>query len=91
MVVEAAVMLEAGWNDLTTEGWLIRVDDVTAKRRLMERNRLTETEAKVRMNKQLRGDKYSEQVSAVIDNSNLSLDELPSTVLSALAETIQRK
>ena len=41
-VVEAAVLLRAGWESMIDEVWLVAVQRRTALRRLMERNGLDE-------------------------------------------------
>jgi len=53
VVIEAAVMLEAGWNDLCTSLWVVHVDPLVARERLMARNSLTREEADKRINAQM--------------------------------------
>ncbi|MGB1598196.1 MAG: dephospho-CoA kinase, partial [Promethearchaeia archaeon] len=44
-VMEAAVLLEAGWHDIVDEVWVVVVPEAEAKRRLMARNALSEEDA----------------------------------------------
>lgn len=52
VVLEAAVLLEAGWADLVQRVWVICVEPATAVRRIMQRNGLSEEEARQRVNYQ---------------------------------------
>ena len=47
-VVEAAVLIEAGWLPLADEGWLVTAGPETARQRLMERNGLSPEQAESR-------------------------------------------
>jgi dephospho-CoA kinase len=46
VIVEAAVLVEAGWEDLFDEVWVVTVPEETACRRLMARNQLSEEQAR---------------------------------------------
>jgi dephospho-CoA kinase len=52
-VLEAAIMLEAGWRDLVDELWVVSVPVPAAQSRLMQRNSLTEEQALARINAQV--------------------------------------
>eukprot|EP00953_Heterococcus_sp_UTEX-ZZ885_P027803 14874-Heterococcus_DN1.PRE.9 len=52
VVLEAAIMLEAGWRDLVDELWVTSVPVPTAQSRLIQRNNLTEEQALARINTQ---------------------------------------
>lgn len=70
LILEAAVMLEAGWEDLVTDMMLVTyVDRDLAKTRLMERNSLSEEEALKRINAQMTN---SERLTRVCDNGTTS-------------------
>jgi phosphopantetheine adenylyltransferase/dephospho-CoA kinase len=45
-VMEAAVMIEAGWVDIVDEVWVVLVPPDVAKERLMSRNHLSEVMAR---------------------------------------------
>ena len=53
VVVEAAVMLEANWQDLVQSLLVVAVEQTEALRRLCVRNSLSETEANERINSQI--------------------------------------
>ncbi len=44
MVLEAAVLVEAGWAKLVDQVWVVEVDQDTSIRRLMARNGLSKEE-----------------------------------------------
>ena len=52
-VVEAAVLLEAGWDDMADEVWAVIVSESSAVERLMKRNGLSEEAAKQRLGSQM--------------------------------------
>lgn len=85
VVLEAAVMIEAGWQDLVSCLWVINVDREVALRRLMTRNNLNEEDARRRINAQLTNEERSVHANLVINNSAGSIDDLEQTVRAAYA------
>jgi dephospho-CoA kinase len=69
IVVDAAVLLESGMNDLVDEIWLVYVDHDTQIKRLMDRNNLTLDEAEVRIKSQMPFEEKIKYSHRVIDNS----------------------
>lgn len=53
IVVEAAVLLEAGWQDLADEVWVVTAERELAKARLMSRNQLDASAADARIDAQM--------------------------------------
>ena len=53
MVLEAAVLIEAGWETIGTETWVIEVNPEVALRRIVLRNQISESEARSRIESQL--------------------------------------
>jgi phosphopantetheine adenylyltransferase/dephospho-CoA kinase len=53
-VLEAAVLFEAGWEDLTDEIWVVVVEPDVAVKRLAERNGLDDTAARARLRRSCR-------------------------------------
>ena len=49
MVLEAAVLIEAGWETIGTETWVIEVNPEVAVRRIVLRNQISESEARSRL------------------------------------------
>ena len=74
IVLEAAVLIEAEWQDLGDEVWVIIVEPELAKKRLMERNRLSEEQAEARIGSQLTNKERLEHADVSIKNSG-SLEE----------------
>lgn len=75
IVLEAAVLLEAGWQDLVDEVWVITVKVATAVERLIARNGLNEEQAMARIQSQMTAKERLEHADVKIDNSE-SLDDL---------------
>ena len=68
VVLEAAVLLEAGWEDLVDEVWVILSDPDTALRRAMERDGSAETEVRRRIDAQMPNRERVERAHVVIEN-----------------------
>lgn len=66
-VLEAAVMIEAGWQDLVDEVWVVTVPPGVARRRLMERNGLSAEDADNRINSQISNEERLQHADVVID------------------------
>lgn len=67
--IEAAVLLEAGWQDLTDKLWVVTVPPDVAVERLVARNGLTPEQARERLAAQLSNDERGRNSDAVIDNA----------------------
>lgn len=80
IVLEAAIMIEAGWLDLVNSLWIVTVDPSLAKQRLMKRNNLSEEEALKRINAQMSNTERTTYGHHVIDNSGISEAELQNKV-----------
>jgi dephospho-CoA kinase len=75
IVLEAAVLLEAGWEDLVDEVWVVTVKIATAAERLMARNGLNEEQAMSRIQSQMSTRERLEHADVKIDNSD-TLEDL---------------
>ncbi len=75
IVLEAAVLLEAGWQDLVDEVWVVTVKVATAAERLMARNGLTEDAALSRIQSQMSTRERLDHADVKIDNSD-ALEDL---------------
>ena len=84
-VLEAAVLLEAGWEDLVDEIWVTVVDPDIAVARLRDRNNLDEDAARARIASQLSNAERIARADVVIEN-NGTLDELQQRVRQAWEE-----
>ena len=70
VVVEAALLFEAGWDTLVEEVWVTDTSEDIVVGRLKERNGLSEEEAKKRINSQMDRAERIERSDFVIDNSS---------------------
>jgi dephospho-CoA kinase len=83
-VVEAAVLFEAGWEDLMDEVWVVQASPAIARERLIARNGLTPEDADARIRAQLTNEERARRADVVIDNSG-TVEEAVARVQAALA------
>lgn len=69
IVLEAAVMLEAEWQDLVEEVWVIATEPQAAIKRLKNRNNLNEAQAQARLDSQMSNKERKRHAKVYIDNS----------------------
>jgi dephospho-CoA kinase len=69
VVLEAAVLFEAGWEDAVDEIWVAVVDVETAVSRAMERDGADEAAIRKRIDSQLSNDERRRRADIVIDNN----------------------
>ncbi len=74
IVLEAAVLIEAEWQDLADEVWVVHVDPDAAKQRLMDRNNLDADAAQARIDSQITNEERLEHADVDIANGG-SVDE----------------
>ena len=86
-VVEAAVLLEAGWQDLFDQVWTVETAREMAKARLMARQSISASEADARLKAQLASEDRAKRSSVVIENSG-TIEELNSAVTAAYENLI---
>ena len=67
-VLEAAVLLEAGWDDLVDTIWVVSTPPEVSLHRLQERSGLSEDEARARLSAQLSNAEREARADAVIRN-----------------------
>ncbi len=78
-VLEAPLLLEAGWKSLVDEVWVTVASEETVLKRLRERARFTEQESLARIRSQLPSNARIEQADIIID-TDCNLDELKARV-----------
>ena len=75
VVLEAALLLEAGWDSLVDEVWVTSSPPEQVVERIRRRNNLSEEEAKSRIGSQMLSEERAAHAQVLVDNSG-SLDEL---------------
>jgi dephospho-CoA kinase len=70
IIFEAAVLIEAGWDDLGDEVWVVTVDRQTALQRCMTRDGLTQEAIENRLNAQLSNEDRISKADQVISNDD---------------------
>lgn len=68
-VIEAAVLLEAGWNNIVDEVWLTVCERETQIERIMDRNNLSREEAENRLFAQSSSEEKMKKSDVIIDTS----------------------
>ena len=79
VVVEAAVLIEANWQDLFDEIWVVTSDQEIVISRLAERNNLSRNDAISRIQSQMSQDERITHAHVEIDNSG-TISDLEKTV-----------
>jgi len=69
VVVDAAVLIESGMDELVDEVWLVYVDYPTQLRRLMKRDFITEAQAHARIKSQMTLEEKIKRSDKIIDNT----------------------
>lgn len=82
VVLEAAVLLEAGWQDLCDEIWVVVVEPELAVERLAARNGLDAGASRARIASQLSNAERIAHANVVIEN-NRDLEALEGAILQA--------
>lgn len=68
IVLEAAVLIEAEWQDLADEVWVIHVAPEIAKQRLIDRNNLNDEQAQARIDSQITNQERLEHADVSVEN-----------------------
>ncbi len=89
VVLEAAVLFEAGWEDLADEIWVVVVEPELAVQRLASRNGLDPEAARARIDSQLSNAERVARADIVIEN-NESLEALDQRISGAW-DQLQRR
>tara|TARA_B100000029_G_scaffold512996_1_gene611193 strand:+ start:5677 stop:6297 length:621 start_codon:yes stop_codon:yes gene_type:complete len=88
-VLEAAVLLEAQWQDMADQVWVTVVSEDSAIARLKERNGLDEDAARARIASQLTNSERIEAADVIVEN-NSSLEELNSLLEKLWVDLLER-
>lgn len=87
VVVDAAILIEAGWTNLGDEVWVTIAPESEVVKRLGTRNNLSEEDARVRITSQMPAQERVKYADAVIEN-NGDLDSLKKKVELLWAERV---
>ena len=68
VVLEAPLLLEAGWTPLVDEVWIVIAPEATVLKRLQERTGLSEPESLARIHSQMSNEERVKQADVVINN-----------------------
>jgi len=79
VVLEAPLLLEAGWTSLVDEVWVTTAPEATVLKRLKERSGMSQAESLTRIRSQLSSAERVRQADVII-NTDCDLDELKSKV-----------
>jgi len=86
-IVEAAVLIEAGWESLFDEIWVVTADEEEIISRLASRNGLSREDAQKRINSQMTSLERSAHGDVIISNTG-SVEDLKENVESLWAQRV---
>ena len=89
IVVEAAILIEAHWQPLFDEVWLVRASREQVVARIERQRGLKPAETEARIRAQLSDEERAKHASLVIEN-NGSLDELRELLKSVWSDALKR-
>ncbi len=89
VVVEAAILIEANWQPLCDEIWLVRASRQAVIERIERQRGLKPAETEARIRAQLSDDERAKHASLVIDNDG-SLDALREVLKRVWSDAIRR-
>lgn len=84
IVVDAPLFIETGLNYIVNEVWVICADYDIRVSRIMQRDNVTSDYAKKRLENQTSQEELSSYADVIIENDDISIDELSKQVLSKL-------
>ena len=90
VVVEAALLIEAGWESLVDEVWVTHSPEQQVLDRLRRRNHLAEDKIQSRILSQLSFEERSRSADVLLENSG-SMDELRNRVTSLWGNLVDEK
>ena len=79
VVLDAAILIEAGWDSLVDEVWVVTAPEETVVQRIGQRNGLSAEQVRQRIRAQLTPEERARHAAVVIDNSR-GLEELDTRV-----------
>ena len=68
VVLDAAVLIEAGWTDAADEVWVVTATEADVIRRIQARNNLTEDQVRARISSQMSTEERATYADVVVEN-----------------------
>ncbi|MBI2847261.1 MAG: dephospho-CoA kinase [Chloroflexi bacterium] len=90
VVLEAAILIEAGWTSLVDEVWVVVASEAEIVRRLGARSGLSEEEVKARLRSQFSDEERRKHADVLIENDS-DLEELHRKVEELWNKRIKRR
>lgn len=90
VVLDAAVLIEAGWTDAADEVWVVTAPEARVIQRIQARNNLTEEQVRARMSSQMSTEERVKHADIVVENDG-DLDDLRRTVEALWEERLVSK
>ncbi|MBF8266841.1 MAG: dephospho-CoA kinase [Dehalococcoidia bacterium] len=87
VVIDAAILIEAGWDDLCDEVWIATAPEAHVIQRLGSRNNLTEEQVRARMASQISTEERVKHAHVIIENDG-DLEELRRKVRAVWKERL---
>jgi len=75
VVLDAAVLIEAGWTDAADQVWVVTAPEAQVIQRIQTRNNITEEQVRARMGSQMSTEERVKHADVVVDNDG-NLDDL---------------
>jgi dephospho-CoA kinase len=75
VVLDAAVLIEAGWTDAVDQVWVVTAPEAQVVQRIQARNNITEEQVRARMASQMSTEERVKHANVVVDNDG-NLDDL---------------
>jgi dephospho-CoA kinase len=89
-VIEAAVLIEANWQDLTDEIWVVQAPEEIAMQRLMARNGFSAEDAQARIRAQLSNAERAQHADVIVENSGTVEDARRQVEMALAASRTER-
>ena len=90
VVVDAAILIEAGWTDLSDQVWVATAPEEQVIKRVQARNNITEEQVKARIDSQMGTDERVSYADVVVSNDQ-DLDALKDNVVALWEEHLGEK
>lgn len=75
VVLDAAVLIEAGWTDAADEVWVVTAPETDVVQRIQARNNITEEQVRARMSSQMSTEERVKHADVIVEN-NGDLEDL---------------